>query len=130
MQSPILSFIRMLAASDLHSVKVKGTHCGWQAGMIVGGCVPAALLHGNPEMIKPNKLRGAGHYDVQPAMERDWRTDPFELASIDGYFYARGASDNKVPNSIPFTAADGPLKSRLQRTIKNSVASTNTLQCP
>lgn len=63
-------------------------------------------------------------------MERDWRTDPFELASIDGYFYARGASDNKVPNSIPFTAADGPLKSRLQRTIKDSVASTKTLQCP
>lgn len=38
----------------------------------------------------------AGHYDVQPAMERDWKTDPFELHSIDGYFYARGASDNKA----------------------------------
>ena len=40
-----------------------------------------------------------GHYDVQPAMERDWKTDPFELHSIDGYFYARGASDNKASSS-------------------------------
>jgi Peptidase family M20/M25/M40 len=41
---------------------------------------------------------------VQPAMERDWKTDPFELHSIDGYFYARGASDNKAsssPDSVP-----------------------------
>lgn len=37
-----------------------------------------------------------GHYDVQPAMERDWRTDPFELNSVDGYLYGRGTSDNKV----------------------------------
>ena len=34
--------------------------------------------------------------DVQPAMERDWRTDPFDMASIDGYLYGRGTSDNKV----------------------------------
>lgn len=40
-----------------------------------------------------------GHYDVQPAMERDWRTDPFELNSVDGYLYGRGTSDNKVGRS-------------------------------
>ena len=34
--------------------------------------------------------------DVQPAMERDWRTDPFDMASVDGYLYGRGTSDNKV----------------------------------
>ena len=39
-----------------------------------------------------------GHYDVQPAMERDWHTDPFELASVDCYLYGRGTSDNKVRN--------------------------------
>ena len=33
---------------------------------------------------------------VQPAMERDWKTDPFDMASIDGYLYGRGTSDNKV----------------------------------
>ena len=37
-----------------------------------------------------------GHYDVQPAMEREWATDPFEIAAIDGYLYGRGTSDNKV----------------------------------
>jgi hypothetical protein len=38
-----------------------------------------------------------GHYDVQPAMEREWATDPFEVAAIDGFLYGRGTSDNKVP---------------------------------
>ena len=37
-----------------------------------------------------------GHYDVQPAMEREWVTDPFEMNAIDGYYYGRGTSDNKV----------------------------------
>ena len=37
-----------------------------------------------------------GHYDVQPAMEREWATNPFEIAAIDGYLYGRGTSDNKV----------------------------------
>lgn len=40
-----------------------------------------------------------GHYDVQPAMEREWTTDPFEMNAIDGYFYGRGTSDNKVRTS-------------------------------
>ena len=48
-----------------------------------------------------------GHYDVQPAMERDWKTDPFELHSIDGYFYARGASDNKVSTSTEPVPSEG-----------------------
>ncbi len=37
-----------------------------------------------------------GHYDVQPAMEVGWRSDPFEVAAVDGYLYGRGTSDNKV----------------------------------
>ena len=37
-----------------------------------------------------------GHYDVQPAMEREWATDPFQVHAEDGYFYGRGTSDNKV----------------------------------
>ena len=37
-----------------------------------------------------------GHYDVQPAMEREWATDPFVVHAQDGYFYGRGTSDNKV----------------------------------
>ena len=45
-----------------------------------------------------------GHYDVQPAMEREWATDPFEIAAIDGYLYGRGTSDNKV--NVTMIAAD------------------------
>lgn len=29
-------------------------------------------------------------------MEREWRTDPFEVSAINGYLYGRGVSDNKV----------------------------------
>lgn len=57
----------------------------------------------NPVVIarlgRDNKKRTVtfyGHYDVQPAMEREWTTDPFEMNAIDGYFYGRGTSDNKV----------------------------------
>ena len=36
------------------------------------------------------------HYDVQPAEPFDlWETPPFEPTVREGYFYARGASDNK-----------------------------------
>ena len=38
-----------------------------------------------------------GHYDVQPAQEREWATDPFSVSSVDGYLYGRGTSDNKGP---------------------------------
>lgn len=46
-----------------------------------------------------------GHYDVQPAMEREWATDPFQVHAEDGYFYARGTSDNKVSHSFPLSPA-------------------------
>lgn len=46
-----------------------------------------------------------GHYDVQPAMEREWATDPFEVAAIDGYFYGRGTSDNKACSLFPSSLA-------------------------
>ena len=34
---------------------------------------------------------------MQPALEPDWQTRPFELAAVDGYLYGRGTSDNKGP---------------------------------
>ena len=46
-----------------------------------------------------------GHYDVQPAMEREWTTDPFEMNAIDGYYYGRGTSDNKVSPASPAHAS-------------------------
>jgi di- and tripeptidase len=38
-----------------------------------------------------------GHYDVQPATETDWATNPFELSGRNGYLYGRGIADNKGP---------------------------------
>jgi acetylornithine deacetylase/succinyl-diaminopimelate desuccinylase-like protein len=50
------------------------------------------------------RLRGTGkrkpillvaHLDVVPALRSDWSVDPFKLTEQDGYFYARGSSDDK-----------------------------------
>jgi len=50
------------------------------------------------------RLRGTGqrkpllllaHTDVVEAKREDWSTDPFRLVEKDGYFYARGTSDDK-----------------------------------
>ena len=50
------------------------------------------------------RLRGSGarkpillvaHLDVVPTGREDWSTDPFKLTEKDGYFYARGAGDDK-----------------------------------
>src|ERR1700681_1941165 len=50
------------------------------------------------------RLRGSGtkkpilllaHIDVVPARREDWSVDPFKLIEKDGYFYARGSSDDK-----------------------------------
>jgi acetylornithine deacetylase/succinyl-diaminopimelate desuccinylase-like protein len=39
-----------------------------------------------------------GHYDVFPVPRASWRTgNPFELKGLDGYWYGRGATDNKGP---------------------------------
>lgn len=40
------------------------------------------------------------HVDVVEARREDWTRDPFKLVEEDGYFYARGASDNKANAAI------------------------------
>jgi len=40
------------------------------------------------------------HIDVVEAKREDWTRDPFKLVEEDGYFYARGASDDKAQASI------------------------------
>ena len=37
-----------------------------------------------------------GHMDVVEAKREDWKRDPFEFVEEDGYFYGRGAYDNKA----------------------------------
>ncbi|HLN08416.1 MAG TPA: M20/M25/M40 family metallo-hydrolase, partial [Xanthobacteraceae bacterium] len=50
------------------------------------------------------RLRGTGakkpmlllaHLDVVPASREDWSVDPFSLLEKEGYYYARGTSDDK-----------------------------------
>jgi acetylornithine deacetylase/succinyl-diaminopimelate desuccinylase-like protein len=50
------------------------------------------------------RLRGTGarkpillvaHLDVVPALREDWSVDPFKLIEKDGYYYARGSTDDK-----------------------------------
>src|ERR1700744_2172679 len=50
------------------------------------------------------RLQGSGarkpilllaHLDVVPALRSDWTVDPFKLTEQDGYYYARGSSDDK-----------------------------------
>ena len=40
------------------------------------------------------------HLDVVEAKREDWTRDPFQLVEEDGYFYARGAFDNKAQGAI------------------------------
>jgi acetylornithine deacetylase/succinyl-diaminopimelate desuccinylase-like protein len=51
-----------------------------------------ARLHGTGKR-KPIML--LAHLDVVEALPSDWTTDPFKLVEKDGYFYARGAGDDK-----------------------------------
>ena len=57
-----------------------------------------ALLHGADASMKPVML--LAHLDVVEAKREDWSRDPFKLVEEDGYFYARGASDDKAMASI------------------------------
>ena len=40
------------------------------------------------------------HIDVVEAKREDWTRDPFTLVEENGYFYARGASDDKAEAAI------------------------------
>jgi acetylornithine deacetylase/succinyl-diaminopimelate desuccinylase-like protein len=53
-----------------------------------------AVLHGSDPKAKPIML--LAHIDVVEAKREDWARDPFKLVEENGYFYARGASDDKA----------------------------------
>ncbi|KAL4873060.1 hypothetical protein BDV12DRAFT_116119 [Aspergillus spectabilis] len=52
----------------------------------------------SPEMVEKTVLF-YGHYDVvsADANRQKWKTDPYQLTSMDGFLYGRGVSDNKGP---------------------------------
>ena len=53
-----------------------------------------AVLHGSDARLKPVML--LAHIDVVEARREDWTRDPYKLVEENGYFYARGASDDKA----------------------------------
>ena len=57
-----------------------------------------AVLKGSNPKLKPIML--LAHIDVVEAKRADWERDPFTLIEEDGYFYARGASDDKAQAAI------------------------------
>jgi acetylornithine deacetylase/succinyl-diaminopimelate desuccinylase-like protein len=56
-----------------------------------------AILHGTGGG-KPVLL--LAHIDVVEARREDWQRDPFKLVEENGYFYARGAADDKAMAAI------------------------------
>lgn len=61
-----------------------------------GGLV--AVLAGRDPKAKAVLL--LAHIDVVEAKREDWSRDPFTLAEVDGFFYARGAFDDKAQAAI------------------------------
>jgi len=61
-----------------------------------GGLV--AVLHGRDPSARPMLL--LAHIDVVEAKREDWARDPFTLVEEGGYFYGRGASDDKAEASV------------------------------
>jgi acetylornithine deacetylase/succinyl-diaminopimelate desuccinylase-like protein len=57
-----------------------------------------AIYPGKDPKAKPVLL--LAHIDVVEAKRDDWQRDPFTLIEEDGYFYARGASDDKAQAAI------------------------------
>ncbi|TZF90965.1 M20/M25/M40 family metallo-hydrolase [Cognatilysobacter lacus] len=61
-----------------------------------------AVLHGRDAALKPLLL--LAHIDVVEARREDWKRDPFKLTEENGWFYARGAADDKAMAAV-FTDA-------------------------
>ncbi len=57
-----------------------------------------ATLKGSDSKAKPILL--LAHIDVVEANRADWERDPFKMVEEDGFFYARGASDDKAQAAV------------------------------
>lgn len=91
------------AAAQAMSARLKAA--GWAQEDLQVLAPPGAQNRGN--LIA--RLRGAGeskpilllaHLDVVEARPEDWSVPPFQFLERDGYFYGRGASDDKAMASI------------------------------
>jgi acetylornithine deacetylase/succinyl-diaminopimelate desuccinylase-like protein len=57
-----------------------------------------AVVPGSDPELEPLML--LAHIDVVEAKREDWERDPFTLVEEDGFFYARGASDDKAMAAV------------------------------
>src|SRR6478736_4871173 len=57
-----------------------------------------AILAGSDKSLKPLLL--LAHIDVVEANRADWERDPFKLVEENGFFYARGSSDDKAMAAV------------------------------
>lgn len=57
-----------------------------------------AVIHGSDKRLKPILL--LAHIDVVEARREEWVRDPFKLVEENGFFYARGASDDKAMAAV------------------------------
>ncbi len=79
---------------------------GYPDGEVRVFTVPEAPKEGGLFAVLPGKDPKAkailllAHIDVVEARRDDWERDPFKLIEENGYFYARGASDDKAMASI------------------------------
>ena len=78
-----------MPADDIHILTAEGHP---KEGSLV------AVLHGEDPALKPMLL--LAHIDVVEAKREDWTRDPFKLIEEGGYFYARGAVDDKSMAAI------------------------------
>ena len=70
------------AAEDVHIIAANDT-----AGLLV-------RYRGDGSVARPILL--IAHMDVVPALRSEWERDPFTLVEENGFFFGRGASDNKA----------------------------------
>ena len=79
-----------------------------------GGLV--AILKGSDAKRKPLLL--LGHLDVVEAKRADWARDPFKLVEEAGYYYARGATDDKAMAAV---WADAMIRLKAPRPPKRTI---------
>ncbi len=77
-----------LRAAGLPAGDIEVIHTAPRLGNLV------ARYAGRDPLLPPILLMA--HIDVVPASREDWSTDPFTLHEQDGYYYGRGAADNKA----------------------------------
>ncbi|KNC84753.1 hypothetical protein SARC_03044 [Sphaeroforma arctica JP610] len=83
-------------ASKFLSARLEAIGASVKLATAVEGQNPVVLARLGEDKSKPTVVV-YGHYDVQPARHKYWKTDPWVATSIDGYIYGRGTTDDKGP---------------------------------